>query len=830
MRASTETEAASVSGEGAFAEQMFGLHMLFDHEETNAQFEDPIDAMKAQIDVAAELGTQVIRFPGDWNGLQSLGSDTTNDWYVNQVMEVLSHAESHGVKVIMMFAQTPEWAASTSEGTLDATDALWLPPENPQDYGDAMAELFSLVVDEGHHDTVVGWEVWNEPNTTWFWSEAELRDGTNVLVDTSEVESYVSILNAAYDALNAVAQDKGVDVTIAGGSLAGNDVDYLRAMYELGAKFDKLALHPYTKADENDPNGYQYGPGEYNSDDPLAAIWSFEHGINAIRELMIEFGDEDTGIWLTEFGWSSDDEWGAAGSADAQAQFIEEALDIISTLDFIEIATLHRLYDASTDGWGLYDVEGNIKPSGEVYAEFLASLTEAAGEDSGLIIPELGDANLVYDDPDTNQHIEGTEGNDWFVIDGLSSDYGWGLTEDGQDHVVWNGPTFNVLYDFETLVFNDRIVTLESPPQDGAQIGEVGNILIGNNRDNELVGGSGTDNIHGAAGADILDGAEGADILEGGSGNDTYHIDNLGDVVRELTDQGTDLVMSTVDSSLSENVENLTLLGSDSIDGQGNNLMNTIIGNDGSNGLAGGNGNDILIGGGGNDSLDGQNGADLMRGGTGSDGYNVDQIGDTIIEEYNGGEFDLVRTAITLTLPENVEIGILKGGAFNAIDITGNDGANDDIKNLILGNDSDNTITTFGGRDVILGRDGLDIIHAGGGGDNIAGGAGADIITGGLGDDSFNFTDIADAGDLITDFDISENDVLDLRALFDSLDGGADLDIASAQADGYLELVDNGDSISVLIDGNGGGDDYELLALLNNVTDDVRVVDDFILI
>lgn len=371
--------------------------------------------------------------------------------------------------------------------------------------------------------------------------------------------------------------------------------------------------------------------------------------------------------------------------------------------------------------------------------------------------------------------------------------------------------------------------------------GDGNDTIVGDNVSSYLNGGRGNDNITGGssveeliggAGNDTLNGGAGVDTLTGGLGDDTYVNLNDGDTFVELAGQGNDTIQSAFSFILNPHphVENLTLTGTGTIDGLGNSLGNIIRGNDARNGLAGGNGSDLLIGNGGDDSLDGQNGADIMRGGTGSDGYHVDRVDDVVEEDFNGGEFDIVRTAVTLTLPDNVEIGILKGGSGNPINITGNDGTTNDIQNLMLGNDSVNTITTFGGRDVILGRGGADTINAGAGRDNIAGGLGADIITGGAGDDLFNYTNIAEAGDLITDFTIADVDVLDLRAMFDTFVGGAALDTNTAQAGGYLTLTDNGSSISVFADADGDANNNVLVALLQNVTDDVSVVDNFILV
>ena len=78
--------------------------------------------------------------------------------------------------------------------------------------------------------------------------------------------------------------------------------------------------------------------------------------------------------------------------------------------------------------------------------------------------------------------------------------------------------------------------------------------------------------------------------------------------------EGTDLVQSSVDHTLSAEVENLTLTGSANINGTGNTSANDITGNDGNNKLFGDANNDTLDGGIGNDTLQGDAGADKLSG------------------------------------------------------------------------------------------------------------------------------------------------------------------------------------------------------------------------
>lgn len=140
--------------------------------------------------------------------------------------------------------------------------------------------------------------------------------------------------------------------------------------------------------------------------------------------------------------------------------------------------------------------------------------------------------------------------------------------------------------------------------------------------DSILRGGAGNDKLYGqVAQAGVQT------TLDGGTGDDTYFIYTDRDVVLELADGGNDTVQTSVDYTLTANVENLRMqVGG--LTGRGNELDNKLIGSAGADTLYGEggddsiqglDGNDWLYGGEGNDRLSGDAGDDYLFGGNGDD-------------------------------------------------------------------------------------------------------------------------------------------------------------------------------------------------------------------
>jgi len=209
--------------------------------------------------------------------------------------------------------------------------------------------------------------------------------------------------------------------------------------------------------------------------------------------------------------------------------------------------------------------------------------------------------------------------------------------------------------------------------------------------------------------------------MDGGAGNDTYVVDSPDDSVSETgvgAAGGKDLVQSFwANFTLEDNIENLTLLGINNINGTGNELANILTGNSGNNQLMGLDGNDQLLGGAGNDILDGGTGADKMAGGLGDDTYFVDVTTDVVTEALNAGTDDVVQSSINYTLGANVEHLTLTG--LENLNGTGNT-----LNNIITGNSGNNTLSGLAGNDILRGDLGNDTLNGGSGQDTFLFGSG----------------------------------------------------------------------------------------------------------
>jgi Ca2+-binding RTX toxin-like protein len=270
------------------------------------------------------------------------------------------------------------------------------------------------------------------------------------------------------------------------------------------------------------------------------------------------------------------------------------------------------------DGDDSYDGRGGLV-TGKVY---LGTGNDTAHGGEGIDRLFGGDS----DDPyiDGNDVLYG-EGGDDYLDGGSGADTLDGGT--GADEMTGGFGDDTYVVDH----IGDKVI--ESPYSGVDTVRSSISYLLGDNLENLALTGlanlTGTGNalvntIVGNTGNNVLDGGAAADQMSGGAGDDTYIVDNTGDLVTENANEGTDTVRASVSYALTADIENLVLTGVGNFTGTGNTLSNTLTGNSGNN------------------LLDGGAGADRMAGGAGDDTYMVDHEGDTV-SEIAGDGYDTVR-------------------------------------------------------------------------------------------------------------------------------------------------------------------------------------------
>ncbi len=251
------------------------------------------------------------------------------------------------------------------------------------------------------------------------------------------------------------------------------------------------------------------------------------------------------------------------------------------------------------------------------------------GEDGNDTL-DGGNGADTLDGGSGGDRLTGGDGDDYYVIDNLADQIREAEAETGTDTVA-------SLISFSLPDWIEHLILLGMETLTGTG-NALNNRLTGNDAANGLDGGNGMDTLIGGAGADTLDGGFGVDELIGGDGDDLYRVSSIEDKLIETEGGGDqDEVQSTVDFSLIDYLENLTLTGFTALRGMGNRVANRLTGNAVANDLSGEAGDDTLQGGAGDDTLTGGQGNDVLDGGDGDDtvmypgrisGYTVTARGD----------------------------------------------------------------------------------------------------------------------------------------------------------------------------------------------------------
>lgn len=278
-------------------------------------------------------GSTWVRMDVGWSMIQPEEGEYDLQWAVPLVDEVIEQVRDHGLKLLVMFWQTPGWA---NDGA-----GVRAGPSDPAAYARALAWAA-----DRWGDAVGAWEVWNEPNSSSFFEGADPAE-------------YTRLLCPAY---RAVHQNDESARVVFGGTMY-NDDEWIREAYEAGAKdcFDVMATHPYM--------GPADAPPETAAD---GHVWTLRH-VTAVRDVMRDHDDLGP-VWATEFGWSShpntgdEEPWDRGVSRRNQARYAVRTLELLrDEYPYVRKAFWYNERNKRTgspqqDGYGLLTRSHRPKP------------------------------------------------------------------------------------------------------------------------------------------------------------------------------------------------------------------------------------------------------------------------------------------------------------------------------------------------------------------------------------------------------------------------------------------------------------------------------------
>jgi trimeric autotransporter adhesin len=474
-----------------------------------------------------------------------------------------------------------------------------------------------------------------------------------------------------------------------------------------------------------------------------------------------------------------------------------ENLELFSGIVGIGNALDNRI-TGNESGNTLQGLEGN---------DYLAG---AGGDDdlqggAGVDVLEGGAGNDVLDGGADDDVLEGGTGNDTLLgaqtgdwLDGGAGDDIYNVSNAFVRVIEAAGGGVDRVVASVSYTLADQVENLSLSSTADAVDGTgnaLDNELTGNDAANTLQGLDGSDHLIGAAGKDTLDGGggndelqggAGSDVMKGGTGDDLYFVSEVGDQVIEFADEGFEHVISTVDFTLPDNVENLVLNGGSV--GIGNEGANSIGTNVGASVLKGLGGQDELNGGAGADLLDGGTGDDVMNGNGGNDLYIVDNEGD-LIQEHGVGDIDTVQSTVSYALSANLEVLQLTGAG--AIDGTGNE-----LNNTLTGNSANNALSGGFGNDTLRGNAGADTLIGGAGNDSLDGGTGADVLRGGSGNDRYVVDNASDT--------IEENALEGIDSVLSSISHSLAAGVENLTLSGAAAINATGNTSHNILTGNSG--------------------------
>lgn len=197
-----------------------------------------------------EAGIGFVRMDFLWTDIELV----PNRFDFRKYDKIVDSLTKNGIKIVGLLEYNPAWSGGDWNAAPDR----------------ALYVKYASAVVKHYGDKVKYWEIWNEPDSPFYWKPQD------------NLKSYAELLKAVYPAMKQV--DPSCRVLM--GGLASTYSVNLKRLYQHGAgkSFDIVNIHPFV--DPLKSNALERLRGEYRG----------------IRRVMEANGDGEKEIWFTEIG------------------------------------------------------------------------------------------------------------------------------------------------------------------------------------------------------------------------------------------------------------------------------------------------------------------------------------------------------------------------------------------------------------------------------------------------------------------------------------------------------------------------------------------------
>lgn len=283
------------------------------------------------MDLMVDMGATAVWIDFPWAAMESTEGQINWAYADHQV----DAAEARGLQMFAFVGTTPEWAKAYPD----------LPSHRTPPSEDHVTQFmdFHTAVAARYAGRVRYYQFWNEPSGCGW-----INDGC---LNSSDCSLFTLWQKRAYDALKAGNPDS----VVSAGGFDGRPANYVQCMYdELGGEraFDAVSIHPYAPGGPGGPG--TSGQAIHYSD------------LTNVYGVMVNNGDADRKIWITEYGWNTTNE----------AQRAEDLAEVLTELMKPEYHYVYYAKHLVLNDWttfccyGLTDPWFNPKPAYHTFKDF----------------------------------------------------------------------------------------------------------------------------------------------------------------------------------------------------------------------------------------------------------------------------------------------------------------------------------------------------------------------------------------------------------------------------------------------------------------------------